>query len=77
MEENEDFRPRMCQFFVFVLLFRAEPAVYGSSQTRGQIRAAAASPYYSHSNVAPELHLGLIPSSLQCQILNPLSEARD
>ena len=52
--------------FYFVLfffgLFRATPTAYGSSQARGQIRAAAVSLYHS---------------SWQCQILNPLSQARD
>ena len=37
-------------FFSFLFLFRAAPVAYGSSQARGQIRAAAASLYHSHSN---------------------------
>ena len=44
------------------IFFRATPIAYGGSQARGQARAVAAS-----------LH----PSSQQCWILNPLSEARD
>ena len=37
--------------FLFIfLLFRAVPVTYGSSQARGQIRAAAASLHHSHSN---------------------------
>ena len=47
---------------LFIFLFRAAPAVYGSSQVRGQTGAAAAS-----------LH----PSSGQRQIPDPLSKARD
>ena len=42
--------------FVF-LLFRVTPAAYGGSQARGQIRAAAASLYHSHSNIGSEPHL--------------------
>ena len=34
----------------FSLLFRATPAAYGSSQARGQIRAAATGLHHSHSN---------------------------
>ena len=46
-------------FFVFLGL---HPAVYGGSQTRGQIGAAAAGPHHS---------------SWQHWIPNPLSEVRD
>ena len=49
-------------FSSFFLLFRATPTAYGGSQARGQIRATAS---------------GLYQSSQQCQLLNPLSEARD
>ena len=49
-----------CLFFV--LLFRAAPAAYRSSQAKGPIGAAAA---------------GLHQGSWQRQILNPLTEARD
>ena len=38
------------------LLFRAAPAVYGSSQARGQTGAAAAGLYHSHSNARSESH---------------------
>ena len=51
----------------------AAPVAYGSSQARGQIRAAAA-------GIAMQ-DLGLISTYTvalqQCQILNPLSEVRD
>ena len=50
---------------LFVLVFRAAPVAYGGSQARGQIGTAAGL-RHSHSN----------PES-QCQILNPLIEARD
>ena len=36
--------------YLFILLFRAAPAAYRSSQARGQIRAAAADLHHSHSN---------------------------
>ena len=50
-------------FLAFVFgLFRATPKAYVSSQARGRIGAPTA---------------GLRHSSGQCQILNPLSEARD
>ena len=43
----------------------------------GQIRAAAASLHHSHSISASRHILPLHHSSRQCQILNPLGEARD
>ena len=43
--------------FCFVLLFRAIPEAYGSSQARGQIRATAASPHHNHSNTRYKLCL--------------------
>ena len=48
---------------------------YGSSQAGGQIRAVATSlcHYHSYARFEPCLH----HSSQQCQILNPLSKARD
>ena len=51
-------------FFVFCFLFffTATPSAYGGSQARCQIGAVASS---------------LCHSSQQCQILNPLSKARD
>ena len=63
-------------FFIF-LLFRAADAAYGSSQVRGQIRAVADSLHHSNSNTRSEPCLQPIPHSWQCQILDPLSEARD
>ena len=43
--------------YLSIQLFRAAPVAHGSSQARGQIRAAAASLYHSHSNARSELHL--------------------
>ena len=48
-------------FFFFFLLFRAAPAVYGGSQARSLIGAAAASLRQSHSNVGSQLHLRPTP----------------
>ena len=42
---------------LFILLFRATPMAYGSSQARGQIGATAASLRHSHSNARSQLHL--------------------
>ena len=47
--------------FLFFFLFRAVPVTYGNSQSRGQIRAAAAGLQHSHSNVGSEPHLWPIP----------------
>ena len=49
-------------FFWSFFLFRATPVAYGGSQARGLIGATTA---------------GLHHSSQQCQILNPLSKARN
>ena len=55
----------------------AAPAPYGGSQPRGRIGAAALSPHHSHSHTRSKLPLQPHHSSPQCQILHPLSEARD
>lgn len=44
-----------------VLLFRAIPTAYGSSQAKGQIGATAASLHHSHSNAKSELPLQTRP----------------
>ena len=49
---------------------------YGDSQARGGIGAVAAGLHRNHSNTGSDLS-DLQHSSWQCQILNPLSEARD
>ena len=43
-----------CLFVFVLLLFRATPVTYGSSQARGQNRAAAAGLHCSHSNLISE-----------------------
>ena len=48
-------------FFLNFFLFRATPTAYGRSQARGQIRAAAAGLYHSHSNTGSKSHLQPIP----------------
>ena len=57
--------------------FSPTSVAYGSSQARSQIGATAAGLCHSHSNARSEPHLPLHHSSWQCQILNPLSQARD
>ena len=48
----------ICLFtYLFILLFRAAPVGYGSSQVRGPIGATPTSLLQSHSNVGSELHL--------------------
>ena len=47
---------------IFFFLFMAIPVAYGSSQARGWIGVAA---------------VAYVPQPHQCQILNPLSQARD
>ena len=67
----------MCVIFYFIFIFRAAPAAYGSSQVRGQIRAAAASLPHSHSHARSEPRLWPTPQPQQHRILNPLSKGRD
>ena len=45
----------LCFCFCFFCLFRAAPAAYGGSQTRGSIRAVATDLHHRHSG--SELHL--------------------
>ena len=69
-----------CTIFSFLfLLLRAAPAASGSSQSRGQIGATAASLRYATATAAQDLSCicNLQHSSWQCWILNPLREARD
>ena len=62
---------------LFVFDFKATLAAYGSSQARGWIRTAAASPYHSCRNIGSEPHLWPTLQFAAMQILNPLSEAKD
>ena len=63
--------------FFFLFLFRAALVAYGSSQTRGQIGAAAARLHHNHSKAGSETCLSSIPQLVATPILNPLSEARN
>ena len=63
--------------FYFIFLFMATLAVYGSSQVRDRIRAAAEAYTRATSTLDLSHFCGLSCSFWQCQILNPLSEARD
>ena len=48
-------------FYLFIFLFRTAPVAYGSFKARGQIRAATAGVYLSHSNARSELSLQPAP----------------
>ena len=52
----------LCFYFCFCLLFRAIPTVYGGSQARGQIGAAAAVLCHSHSHSHTGSELCLRPT---------------
>jgi len=55
----------------------AAPTAYGSSQARGQIRAAAEA-YTTAMTIPDPSHICELHCSVStCQILNPLSKARD
>ena len=54
-------------FILIFIFFRAKPMAYGSSQARGQIRAAGASLRHSHSNARPKLHLQPTPQLIMAQ----------
>ena len=55
-------------YVIFVFLFRPTSAAYGSSQSRGQIGAAASSLRHRHSHAISELHLQPTPQTQQCGI---------
>ena len=63
--------------FVFCLFvfFRAAPEAYRGSQARGRIGAVAAGLHHTNGRSKPCLRP--TPQLTQCQILNPLREARD
>ena len=50
------FKKKIFFFAFFFFFFRAAPVAYGGSQPRGQIEAAAASLYHSHSNTRSLTH---------------------
>ena len=66
----------VCVCVCVCLFVLAAPVAYGSSQARGQIGAAASSPHHSPTTRDPAASVTYI-TAWQCQILNPLSEARD
>ena len=57
----------------FILFFSTTPWAYGGSQARGSIEAVATATAMQDPSHVCDLH----HSSQQCQILNPLSKARD
>ena len=75
LTSSESFSVFLLSFF----FFRATPTAYGGSQAMGPIGDVAASHSHSHSHskTRSEPHLQATPPSWQCQILNPMSEARD
>ena len=64
-------------FFIFIFTFRAAPAAYGSSQARVELELQL--PAYTIATATLDLsHICYLHCSLQqCQILNPLSKAKD
>ena len=50
-----------CLLLFLFLLLRATLVAYGTSQARGQIRAAAASLHHKHSNLGSKLCLQTTP----------------
>ena len=48
-------------FYFIFCFFRAAPMAYGGSRARGRIRAVAAGPHHSHSNVESEPRLQSTP----------------
>ena len=67
----------ICGCFVYCLLFRATPVAYGSS--RLGVKLELQLPAYATTTATPDpSHIcNLHHSPGQCQILNPLSKARD
>ena len=63
--------------FLFFAFSRAAPAAYGGSQARGLIRAVAAGLRTATATPDPSHVCDLHHSSLQHQIPNPLSKAKD
>ena len=61
----------------FFLLFMTIPAAYGSSQARGQTGAAAEAYAMATATADPSRLCNLGFSLWHCQILNPLSKAKD
>ena len=62
---------------LFFCLFMGAPMAYGGSLARDQIRALAAGLHHNNSNTGSKLPLRPTHSPWQCQILNPLTKARD
>ena len=68
----------LCMYvFIFLFIFRAEPTVYGSSQAK--VPKELQLPAYTTAMAMGDLNCicDLYQSSWQCQIPDPLSEARD
>ena len=62
--------------FFFFWLFRVTLVAYGSSQTRGLIRAIAAGLYYSHSNTRSEPRLWSTPQLMAMPVPWPTEQGQ-
>ena len=54
---SSDLKKNYLFIYLFILLFKAAPALYGRSQARGPIRPVAAGLHRSHSNAGSEPRL--------------------
>ena len=63
--------------FSLSFFFKATPAACESSKARGRIGAVVAGLHHSTATRDPSCICNLHHSSWQCQILNPMSKARD
>ena len=75
-ENCTDPTPKVNYSFLFPF-FRATLKAYGRSQARDQIGAAAEVLSSATATMDPRCICDLHHSLWQCQVLNPLSEARD
>ena len=66
LDNNYDQLQVQCEV-IFFSFFMATPAAYGSSQARGQIRAAAVGLHHSHSNMGSEPLLWPTPKFMAMQ----------
>ena len=64
-------------FGPFLSFFPANPAAYGDSQARGQIRATAAGLHHSHSNAGSEWSLQPTPQATAVPNPQPTEQGQD
>ena len=63
--------------YFFPPLFMATPVLYGSSQSKGLMGVSPAGLCHRHRTLDPRCICDVCHSLWQCQVLNPLSKARD